>query len=158
MGTDIHFFVEQTHGAMDGNNQMHWWHCADMSLDRNYEVFGLLANVRCDGRMFESQPWPGPHKLGYRSQNYFYDTKPSEEKGETDTVAGSFADGKYVYVDKDFHNKCVLTGEQFITVIAAAQMKDVYVHASYKAAAAYITCLMSCSFPEYVRVVFAFDS
>jgi hypothetical protein len=57
MGCDIHAVIEIKHGAV------FWWWAAEVHIDRDYQLFTLLAGVRCPDRVIkyiEPRGWPDP--------------------------------------------------------------------------------------------------
>lgn len=53
MGCDIHAFVESREFSDDS-----YWYQAEISLSRNYRMFGLLAGVRGNDELFTPKGFP----------------------------------------------------------------------------------------------------
>lgn len=52
MGCDIHGFIEKKKSAPN------WRHVCEVGIDRNYEFFGVLNNIRRDRSIFPGRGFP----------------------------------------------------------------------------------------------------
>lgn len=133
MGCDIHAYLEYKN---KGTDKGYWQNFgAQFRLDRNYLMFGLLANVRNDGAII--QPKGIPDGLAYEAEGDLYlrindEYKDDEgycsleralhwqKNGETIVMN----DGKpYKITHPDWHSHSWLTLDEFKSVLDAYEAK-----------------------------------
>lgn len=139
MGADIHMYAEYRNPGYDG------WVAVGGRTNpgRDYDLFGKIAGVRCDGQLFPTRGLP--EKLGYqsRSDSQLYVTdatlSPDEgavtrERAESWVAGGSstWTDERKAFVSHpDWHSHTWLTPAELRRVLEAPREADWGIEASW---------------------------
>ena len=93
MGCDIHAYLDVIEAEPDPNSNYAGWvstFASDLSLGRDYSLFGVLAGVRGGTAVFTPRGLPPFEELGFRTRAEYWlditDTPPCEYCGECNHV------------------------------------------------------------------------
>jgi len=164
MGADIHAYIE--YAQPSSNDKLHWTPFAgQLSLWRDYNLFGKIAGVRGEGPVF---PLRGmPDDLGYEASGdcclYINDENPDQEghcsrENAERWVESGISEWKWdkrKVTHPDWHSHTWLSTDEFRQIL---QMPCEHgsVHECYLAALAAMEALQAAG--NHVRIVIWFDN
>ena len=160
MGCDIHGYIEYKTKDSD-----QWWQWGNQILGpRNYGMFGLLANVRCDGCVYPPRGFPRDSSI-YDYWLYVVDHATDENECTRNLAEEWVKNGSSFYEDEtkirvsdpDWHSASWLTTKEFERVMKKYEKlsdddAESPFFVEYKAALAAMLCLPN------ARLVFWFDN
>lgn len=166
MGCDIHMFIE--YKKPNANDR---WRSfgKEFRLNRNYLMFGILAQVRCV-TTFSFEPKGIPEDLAYNAEDEFY-LYVSEQESEGNInpenaaiwienykrLKTVYRDGKLIYIQStDNHTPSSLTLEEYAEAMSEYDKVKHWDEPEYLAILSAMQKLSE--FKNQVRIVFWFDN